>query len=482
MKTTCKNRITPLATFGVLLIVSQLLYLISLLLEEKLNSSATLLVFLPSISCTIHLSLSATWYSSLKNRIADSYIKKAVLGINLLMASSVLIAICESMFLTDAEIATKGYLQYVSFVPIILIPCVLVILTKRIHLFKTERLVSAPIILIALAIAFLLIRCIFPINYALTVISYFVTLLFIESCIHKGFIPTRVDFKSILNNSTLAVQIVDNDYAPIYISSKGTPISMEIVKSAENSDVRLGNTLLRTTPISAGHVLWLEDITKLNSLIGYLQEAQEQIGEENTLLQAELDLKSMRAQTDEKNRLYDRIAKEVELQLGAIEELLSKADSHPEDINSTMAKVCVLGSYVKRRGNLLLLGEDNNRIQAKELEYCIRESLDNLRLAGVFTAFDSFCEGKILTKHIIAVYDFYEAIVELLLDNINAMMINLICENSTLKLNIQIGCYDDISKQRFEKIAFACGAVDYNIEDQDVIINLLVKDGGDEDA
>ena len=44
-----------------------------------------------------------------------------------------------------------------------------------------------------------------------------------------------------------------------------------------------------------------------------------------------------------------------------------------------MAKICVLGCYIKRRGNLLLLGEENKQIPAAELEHCIRESLENLR-------------------------------------------------------------------------------------------------------
>ena len=45
--------------------------------------------------------------------------------------------------------------------------------------------------------------------------------------------------------------------------------------------------------------------------------------------------------------------------------------------------------------NLLLLGEDSSMIPAKELEYCIRESLENLRLGQVFTSFNCNCEGKL---------------------------------------------------------------------------------------
>ena len=45
--------------------------------------------------------------------------------------------------------------------------------------------------------------------------------------------------------------------------------------------------------------------------------------------------------------------------------LLQRIAQEPENREKLLAKVCVLGSYIKRRGNLLLLGEDAKRM----LEY-----------------------------------------------------------------------------------------------------------------
>ena len=106
--------------------------------------------------------------------------------------------------------------------------------------------------------------------------------------------------------------------------------------------------------------------------------------------------------------MYDRIAKEVAVQLAKAEELLKLAESEPEQTKSAIAKVSVICAYIKRRGNLLMLGEEGNIIPAIELEYCIRESLDNLRLGDVFTSFDSKCDGTLKLEHAVVAFDFYE--------------------------------------------------------------------------
>lgn len=140
--------------------------------------------------------------------------------------------------------------------------------------------------------------------------------------------------------------------------------------------------------------------------------------------------------------------------------------------------MCVLGSYIKRRGNLLLLGEDARRIPARELEYCIRESLENLRLGNVFTSLNAVCDGDLLLEHIVAAYDFYETMAERLLDEITAMMVNLTCQNGMIRMNIQMGCTEEIAHQVWENVSLPYGKFVYEIMDEDVVIDLVITEGG----
>ena len=187
-----------------------------------------------------------------------------------------------------------------------------------------------------------------------------------------------------------------------------------------------------------------------------------------------LNGKEKRAKADEQNRLYDRIAREVEPQLIKADALLRRIEAEPENTRNLIAKVCVLGSYIKRRGNLLLLGEDSSMIPAKELEYCIRESLENLRLGQVFTSFNCNCDGKLPLEYIVAVYDFYETMVERLLDDITAMMVNLSCKNNKVFMNIQMGCTEGIAQQVLADVSVPFGTFAYEIMDEDVVIDLTI--------
>ena len=86
----------------------------------------------------------------------------------------------------------------------------------------------------------------------------------------------------------------------------------------------------------------------------------------------------------------------------------------------------------------MLLGEENEAIPSKELEYCFFESLDNLKLCGVFTSLDCNCISDISLENAIAVYDLYEQIAELLIADISALFVKLSCENEGTFLRVQI--------------------------------------------
>ena len=93
--------------------------------------------------------------------------------------------------------------------------------------------------------------------------------------------------------------IVDRDYQPHYVSGGALPISEEQMRKSAEGTVDLGDSLLNSASIRGGHVMWQDDITRLNDLRTRLRDTQEQLGEENTLLQAELELKENKAKADE---------------------------------------------------------------------------------------------------------------------------------------------------------------------------------------
>ena len=125
-----------------------------------------------------------------------------------------------------------------------------------------------------------------------------------------------------------------------------------------------------------------------------------------------------------------------------------------------------------------MLGEESSEISAKELEYCLKESLDNLNLCDTITSLDSNCEATVLLKNAVLVYDLYEKIVEALLSNMNAMLIRLSCNAGDISLRIQIGCNQKIVEEIISELAVSEAIIDYEIQDEDVMIDVFISRGG----
>lgn len=354
-----------------------------------------------------------------------------------------------------------------------------VMLIKKSRVPGSKHFQKLPAVILCISIVFWALYCLHIVGGDLAAIDCIMIIALLESAIQIGLIPSNTNYNELFRNSTVSAQIVDADYQPCMVSGTATPLSEDVMRSAEAEPVDLGYTILHSKAITGGHVLWQDDVKQINDLIEQLRDTQERLGESNELLKAELELKENRARTEEKSRLYDRIAKEVAVQLAKAEELLKLAETEPKQTKSAIAKVSVICAYIKRRGNLLMLGEEGNIIPAIELEYCIRESLDNLRLGDVFTSFDSKCDGTLKLEHAVVAFDFYENIVERLLDDATAMLIHLDCKDGFIKMRLQIGCNQDIAEHTLSELSIPCGTFEWDIQDEDITVTLLLSEGGD---
>ena len=354
-----------------------------------------------------------------------------------------------------------------------------VMLIKKSRVPGSRSFQKLPAVILGISIIFWIMYCMHIVGGDLAAIDCIMIIALLESAIQSGLIPSNTNYYELFRNSTVSAQIVDTDYQPCMVSGTATALNEDVMRSAEAEPVDLGDTILHSKAITGGHVLWQDDVKQINDLIEQLRDTQERLGEKNELLKAELELKENRARTEEKSRLYDRIAKEVAVQLAKAEKLLKLAETDPKQTKSVIAKVSVICAYIKRHGNLLMLGEEGNIIPAIELEYCIRESLDNLRLGGVFTSFDSKCHGELKLEHAVAVFDFYENIIERLLDDATAVLIHLDCKDGIIKMRLQIGCNEDIAEHTLSELSIPCGKFEWDIQDWDVTVTLHLSEGGD---
>ncbi len=243
----------------------------------------------------------------------------------------------------------------------------------------------------------------------------------LESCIQCGLIQTNTGYRAMFEAGYIGAQIVDTDWHIRYASSNAPKLPSDRMRSAESEAAKLdNNTLLRSSKIPGGHVLWQEDITDITALLEKLEENRKTISESNDVEQENYKTKVRINTVREKNRLYDRLQAQTAHQIELLDQLLTQyeAQSDPEIRRSLLVKAAVIGAYIKRRGNLMFIGENSDVTDTAELTACLDESFANLELMGVECAIDIPDKNSIYTRDAIRVYDFFEAVTEEAMDDL----------------------------------------------------------------
>ena len=244
----------------------------------------------------------------------------------------------------------------------------------------------------------------------------------LECCIQCGLIQTNTGYKSLFEAGSIGAQIVDTDYHTRYASSNAPKLTADMMRLAERDVAMLNNnTLLKSSKIGGGHVLWQEDITDITAVLEKLEENRKTISESNDVEEENYKTKVKINTVREKNRLYDLLQAQTAHQIELLDQLLTQyeAESVPEIRRSLLAKAAVVGAYIKRRGNLIFIGEKSNVTDTAELSACLDESFANLELMGVECAIDIPGKNTIYIRDAIRVYDFFEAVTEETMDDLH---------------------------------------------------------------
>ena len=262
----------------------------------------------------------------------------------------------------------------------------------------------------------------------------------LESCIQCGLIQTNTGYQALFEAGSIGAQIVDTDYDTRYASSNAPKLSAEIMRSAESEAAKLDhNTLLKSSKIPGGYVLWQEDITDITTVLQKLEENRKKISESNDVEQENYKTKVKINTVREKNRLYDLLQAQTAHQIELLDQLLTQneAECDPEIRRSLLAKAAVIGAYIKRRGNLMFIGEKSNVTDTAELSACLEESFANLELMGVECAIDIPGKNSIYTRDAIRVYDFFEAVTEAAMDDLQFVWLKARSLEDAVIFNLQ---------------------------------------------
>lgn len=350
-----------------------------------------------------------------------------------------------------------------------------VLLIRKSKLPGSKKMQKVPLYIICVAIVFWILYATEVIEADLTIIDCLIIIALLESAMQTGLIPINTNYREIFESTTIPVAIIDNGYVTKYRSGGATSFSKEDMLATATGAVSMGNKILSSSPIRGGRVVWQDDVEELNQQRLELDEIHESLAEEGTLIQAENEIKEKQAQADEKSLLYDKVAREVSTQLTKVLGLLSIAENG-KATKKALAQIAIIGTYIKRRGNLILLNNENELVSASELASAFRESTDNLKLLGIRSAFDVIVDGEIPLCDALKAYDLYEEIIEALLEDLSAVFVRLKALHGGVKLTLELGAKTQISMDRLGFIAVS-DEVNVELDDEDIFVTLTLGGG-----
>ena len=249
-----------------------------------------------------------------------------------------------------------------------------------------------------------------------------------ESCIYCGLIQTNTGYEELFEVCTMGAQITDQNYRVRYTSANAMELSESVMREAEKGDVVVDKkTLIQNRPIQGGHILWQEDIEYIIMLLERMEENRKTIEESNCLEQENYQTKAKINMLREKNRLYDKLQTQTAGQIGLLNELLSRYEVEKDLVKSRrlLAKISVIGTYIKRYGNLIFIGERAEISDVVELGACLEESFSSLKLMGIECALTAPAGERIYVRDAVRIYSFFESIVESCVDSIQFMWVKI---------------------------------------------------------
>ncbi len=269
-----------------------------------------------------------------------------------------------------------------------------------------------------------------------------------ECCIQCGLIQSNIGYDFLYAATTISSQITDRDFNVIHSSSTAVTLSKEKMMQAASGSVLIDeNTVLKGHEIRNGYVFWNEDITELVNVSRELEMTHEELCDTGDVIKAESEQKEYWLRVMEKSRLYDLIEEQTASQIAFLKTTISKLKNTEslEDAKKLLSEIVVVGTYIKRKSNLMLICGEKDVVDVQELKLCINETAKNLRLYGIDCKVNFEIKGLLMSVLINGIYDFFEFVIESCLNSMKSILIFVGKENENYKVNISVQCDTNLS-------------------------------------
>ena len=266
-----------------------------------------------------------------------------------------------------------------------------------------------------------------------------------QGCILCGLIQTNNRYFELFQTSGgLDAEITDCSFQRYYHSGDFPELSPELRRIIiDRSSVQEQGIRINHIPIRGGHLFWSEDISVLLDQYQDIREQQEELTARNRLLQKAYQKEAERRKTEEQNRLLNMIQNQTAGQLELLSQFMDELErtESREQYDRILGKIVVVGTYLKRRKNLVLTqyASDGNLLTMEDLRQSLAESCDSLKLCRIRAAY--YVENVdvwLNADDILKCYDTFEWLVERLVDTMQSVFYRVSQIDDALRISVHI--------------------------------------------
>lgn len=272
-----------------------------------------------------------------------------------------------------------------------------------------------------------------------------------QNCILCGLIQTNSRYFELFQaTGGLDAEITDASFQRYYYSGEFPKLSREMRECIiARSAVQEQGIRINHISVKGGHLFWAEDISVLLDQYQDIREQQEELTARHQLLLKTYQQEAKRRKLEEQNRLLNMIQSQTSRQYELLSRYMEKLEQTKsrEEYDMILSKVVVVGTYLKRRKNLVLTrySSQGDSLTMADLKQSLAESCESLKLCNIRAAyFVQDREKQLHADDVLKCYDFFEWLVEQLFDVMSSVFFRVTQIEEKLQISVHIVCPVDI--------------------------------------
>ena len=261
-----------------------------------------------------------------------------------------------------------------------------------------------------------------------------------ESCIRCRMIQSNTGYVELFEATTLAACIADRT-GNIVLRSRAADEDMVCPKNGLQI-IRPDGIRISSAPISGGYAVWQDNVRPLTELRTKLSENKAKIKNNKEKLQEAYLIQKKLHELTEKNRIYDEMEARYGEQITRVGQLLRQCEgAAPEEIQSALKRILLLGTYIKRSANLYFLSQEYELLPQQELRLTVDEAVRVITVCGTECSVVYHTTGPMRSTEVARLLELLKTVTEATIGGLYSLFISV----SDGEMDLSVECAAELS-------------------------------------